>query len=78
MVQEHKKDEFFTSPHPQYTQDHALPLWQLSKVRSGQVGESKDRVPDEIQQELDDIWINEIKPRTGLNSYEDLRKELMN
>ena len=55
-----------------------LPLdGQLSKVRNGVVGESKLAVPDEIKKELDDIWREEITSKFGLNSYEDLRKELM-
>jgi hypothetical protein len=55
-----------------------LPLdGQLNKVRNGQVGESKERVPDDIKKELDDIWQTEITPKIGLRSYEDLRKELM-
>lgn len=47
------------------------------KVRTGNVGDAKSSVPDEIKKELDAIWQNEITPKTGLNSYEDLRKELM-
>jgi len=55
-----------------------LPLdGQLSKVRNGVVGESKLAVPDEIKKELEDIWHEEITSKFGLNSYEDLRKELM-
>lgn len=55
-----------------------LPLdGQLSKVRDGQVGSAKLAVPEHIKQELDDIWRNEITPMTGLNSYEEFRKELL-
>ena len=55
-----------------------LPLdGQLSKVRNGVVGESKLAVPEEIKKELEDIWREEITPKFGLNSYEDLRQELM-
>lgn len=55
-----------------------LPLdGQLNKVRSGQVGESKQRVPDEIKQELDEVWHEEITLKIGLRSYDDFRKELM-
>lgn len=55
-----------------------LPLdGRLNKVRTGQVGGAKLSVPEDIKQELDDIWHNEITPRIGLNSYDDLRKELM-
>jgi len=56
-----------------------LPLdGKANKVRSGQVGESKKALPDEIKKELDDIWSEEIALKFGLNSYEDLRKELVN
>ena len=56
-----------------------LPLdGRLNKVRSGQVGESKERVPDEIRKELDALWQEFVTPKTGLQSYEDLRKELVN
>ena len=55
-----------------------LPLdGQLHKVRNGQVGESRDRVSNEIKQELDAVWQEEITAKIGLNSYEDLRKELL-
>lgn len=47
-----------------------------SKVRNGQVGESKEAVPDDIKQELDALWREEITAKIGLNSYEELRKEL--
>lgn len=56
-----------------------LPLdGQLNKVRNGQVGESKEGVPDKIKKELDSIWHAEITTKIGLNSYDDLRKELKN
>ena len=56
-----------------------LPLdGQLNKVRNGQVGESKKHVPDDIKEELDLVWREEITAKIGLNSYEDLRKELAN
>ena len=56
-----------------------LPLdGQLNKVRNGQVGESKEIVPDEIKKELEVLWQNEITSKIGLNSYEDLRRELLN
>lgn len=56
-----------------------LPLnGKLSKVRNGQVGESKQGVPADIKVELDNIWHEEITSKFGLNSYEDLRKELAN
>jgi aryl sulfotransferase len=56
-----------------------LPLdGRLNKVRNGKVGESKEIVPDEIKKELDILWQNEITSKIGLNSYEDLRRELRN
>jgi len=56
-----------------------LPLdGQLNKVRNGQVGEAKERVPDEIKAELDKAWHEEITPGIGLKSYEELMKELTN
>jgi len=51
---------------------------RLNKVRNGQVGESKEFVPDEIKKELDILWQNEITSKIGLSSYEDLRRELLN
>ena len=51
---------------------------QLSKVRDGQVGGAKSSVPEHIKKELNDIWRNEITPKTGLRSYEELRRELAN
>ena len=51
---------------------------RLNKVRNGQVGESKEFVPDEIKKALDILWQNEITSKIGLSSYEDLRKELVN
>ncbi len=51
---------------------------QLSKVRDGQVGSAKLSVPERIKKELDDIWRDEVAPKIGLDSYEDLRKELLN
>ncbi|HXD12484.1 MAG TPA: sulfotransferase domain-containing protein [Anaerolineales bacterium] len=55
-----------------------LPLeGQLNKVRNGEVGESKDHVSDEIRNELVEVWRKEITAKIGLNSYEDLRQELM-
>jgi len=83
-----QSDIKFMQEHKDQFEDHiirkarsaamGLPLdGQLNKVRSGQVGESKLAVPDEIKQELDDIWREEITSKIGLNSYEDLQKELM-
>ena len=54
-----------------------LPLdGRLNKVRIGQVGESKQRVSDEIRQELDEVWQKVVTQKTGFHSYEELRKEL--
>ena len=56
-----------------------LPLdGQLNKVRNGQVGESKQFVPDEIRHDLDSLWQQEILPRIGLHSYDELQRELSN
>ena len=51
---------------------------QLNKVRNGQVGESRQIVPEEIRRELEHAWQKEITPKIGFNSYDDLRKELAN
>lgn len=51
---------------------------RLHKVKTGNVGDAKQGVPDEIKKELDNLWQSEITPKTGLNSYEELRKELTN
>jgi len=83
-----QSDIKFMQEHKEQFEDHVirkarsaamrLPLdGKLNKVRNGQVGEAKERVPEEIKQELDKIWSEEITPQTGLNSYDDLRKELM-
>jgi hypothetical protein len=48
-----------------------------SKVKSGNVGESKIHVPEEIMAEFDKIWNEKITADIGLRSYEDLRRELM-
>ena len=49
---------------------------QLSKVRDGQVGAAKLKVPDDIKNELDKIWEKEILPLTGFHSYEDFQQAL--
>lgn len=83
-----QSDIKFMKTHKEQFEDHIirkarsaamrLPLdGQLNKVRSGQVGESKEVVPDEINKELEAVWQEEITPKTGLNSYDDLRKELI-
>ena len=48
-----------------------------SKVKNGNVGESKNGVPDEVKAEFDKIWNEKITSKIGLRSYDDLRKELM-
>lgn len=83
-----QSDIKFMKEHREQFEDHIirkarsaamrLPLdGQLNKVRSGQVGESREVVPDEIKKELEAVWQEEITPNTGLNSYEDLTKELI-
>jgi hypothetical protein len=52
------------------------PDGQLNKVRNGQVGESRNTLSDEIKQELEVIWQEEVAPRIGINSYEELRQQL--
>jgi hypothetical protein len=49
---------------------------RLNKVRNGQVGDSRQIVPDAIKKELDMVWQEEITAKIGLASYEDLRREL--
>lgn len=82
-----QSDIKFMQEHKEQFEDHIirkarskamrLPLdGQLNKVRNGQVGESKERVSDEIRKELDAVWQEVVTPRTGLSSYEELRKEL--
>ena len=84
-----QSDIKFMQAHKEQFEDHLirkarsaamrLPLdRQLNKVRNGQVGESKIAVPDEIKQELDVVWRDAITAKIGLNSYDDLRQELMN
>jgi hypothetical protein len=55
-----------TSPHP-----------RAGGARNGQVGEAKQVVSDPIKHDLDELWHKEITSKIGLNSYEDLRKELV-
>jgi len=82
-----QSDIKFMQEHKEQFEDHIirkarseamrLPLdGQLNKVRRGQVGESKERVPDEIRNELEAVWQEVVMPKTGLDSYEELRKEL--
>jgi len=49
-----------------------------SKVKNGNVGESKHGVPDEVKAKFDKIWDEKITSQIGLRSYEDLRRELVN
>jgi hypothetical protein len=83
-----QSDIGFMREHKEQFEDHIVrkarsaamrlpPDGRLNKVRNGQVGESKDCVSDEIMKELDEVWREEITTKIGLNSYEDLRKELM-
>lgn len=82
-----QSDIKFMREHKEQFEDHIirkargeamrLPLdGRLNKVRTGQVGESKERVPDEIRNELEAVWQEVVMPKTGLHSYEELRKEL--
>ena len=83
-----QSDIKFMQEHKEQFEDHLirkarsaamrLPLdGQLNKVRNGQVGESKEAVPDEIKKELEVIWQEEITAKIGLNSYEQLRRDLV-
>src|SRR5919106_3982256 len=74
-----QSDIKFMQQHKEQFEDHIirkarsaamrLPLdGQLNKVRNGQVGESKQHVPDEIKKELDQVWQEEIAAKLGLNS----------
>ena len=47
-----------------------------SKVKNGNVGDSKLQVPPAILDEFDQIWREEITANFGLASYEDLRQAL--
>ena len=49
-----------------------------SKVKNGNVGESKIHVSKEILAEFDRIWQEKVTAKIGVNSYDDLRKELVN
>lgn len=51
---------------------------KLSKVRDGQVGAAKVSVPDSLKSAMNEIWAHELTPKIGLNSYEELMKELAN
>jgi hypothetical protein len=83
-----QSDIKFMQEHKDQFEDHiirkarsaamGLPLdGQLNKVRNGQVGDSKQVVPDQIKKELDIVWQEEITAIIGLNSYEELRNELV-
>jgi hypothetical protein len=82
-----QSDIKFMQEHREQFEDHLvrkarstamrLPLdGQLNKVRNGQVGESRNTLPDEIKQELELIWQEEVSPRISINSYEELRQQL--
>ena len=82
-----QSDIKFMQDHKDQFEDHIIrkarseamrlpPDGRLNKVRNGQVGESRARVSDEIKKELDLLWQEVITPKTGLSSYEELRKEL--
>jgi hypothetical protein len=49
-----------------------------SKVKSGTVGQAKIFVPQEVMDEFDRIWKEEVTTKTGLRSYDDLRKNFAN
>jgi len=49
-----------------------------SKVKNGNVGESKIHVSQEAMDEFDRVWQKEITTTIGVKSYDDLRNELVN
>ena len=53
------------------------PTTGLSKVRVGQVGGSRDVVPEEIRRQMDSAWRADVAPATGLSSYQDLHRYLV-
>lgn len=82
-----QSDIKFMQAHKEQFEDHIirrarsaamrLPLdGRLNKVRNGQVGDSRQIVPDAIKKELDVVWQDEITAKIDLASYEELRKEL--
>jgi len=48
----------------------------VTKVRNGQVGESKRFVSEEIKKELDNLWERQITSTIGLKSHDELRNQL--
>ena len=84
-----QSDFRFMREHSSKFDDHLVrqarfKIWGLpvseytSKIRIGQVGESKTSLPETIKKEMDDVWQEEITATFGLNSYEELRSELVN
>jgi len=47
-----------------------------SKVRSGRVGDHFFELPEEVSEQLDAIWREEIEARFGLPSYQAMREQL--
>ena len=47
-----------------------------SKVRSGRVGDYFFELPEEVSEQLDAIWREEIEARFGLPSYQAMREQL--
>lgn len=76
QAHEHKFEDHIIRKHRSAAMK--LPMdGQLSKVRDGQVGAAKIKLPEAIKNELDEIWRTEILPLTGFHSYEDFRKALI-
>lgn len=48
-----------------------------SKVKNGNVGESKLYISKEVMEKFDKVWQEEITTKIGVKSYEDLRNELV-
>lgn len=48
------------------------------KVTSGASDDSRYKLPLHIKQELDEIWQEQVKPKFGIENYEELRQALQN
>lgn len=82
-----QSDFKFMSAHNRQFDDHVVretrnaacnipPDGTTSKVKNGNVGDSKLHVPPEIMAEFDEIWDQEITANLGVSSYDELRQVL--
>jgi len=53
------------------------PVAALSKVAEGKVGTAASAMPVSVRQGLAAAWTAEVTPHTGLESYDDLREQLV-